>query len=350
MNTASPGLSVIGLHKAFGPTRAVQGVSFDVQPGEILALLGPSGCGKSTTLALIAGLETPDAGRILWDGADLSGQPPDQRGFGLMFQDFALFPHLNVFDNLAFGLRMAGTSEAGVRQRVDELLALTRLAGLETRPVDALSGGERQRVALARSLAPRPRLLMLDEPLGDLDRGLKEQLMLELPEMLKGLGQTAVYVTHDQEEAFAVADRVAVMQAGYIEQIGSPETIYLHPASAFVARFVGLDNLLPAVVTHPAGGTMAHTQQGDFPVPAGADGPATLLIRPDAAGLTAGDGGVALDGRLVERSFRGSQQRVVIDAGGARLTFVFSLWEPLPQPGQPVRVYLDPGRAFQVLP
>jgi thiamine transport system ATP-binding protein len=346
---SSEGLQVDDLHKAFGQVQAVDGISFDVRPGEILAMLGPSGCGKSTTLHLIAGLEPLDSGRVRWDGRDLAGVPPHQRGFGLMFQDFALFPHMDVFGNVAFGLRMLGQAVPEVRRRVTGVLDLVGLSGMESRAVDELSGGERQRVALARSLAPRPRLLMLDEPLGDLDRSLKEQLMLELPEMLGELEQTAIYVTHDQEEAFAVADRVVVVNRGRVEQIDTPEAMFRQPASAFVARFLGLDNLIPGRIVRHDSGWAAETEFGRWPVEAEGAGPATVLIRPDAVSL--GGDGPGLEGCVVERSFRGSQLRAVIEtASGRRLTFVFSLWDGFPDEGAQVRLALDPARGLQVLP
>ncbi len=346
----SAGLRAVDLHKAFADTRAVDGVSFDVQPGGILALLGPSGCGKSTTLHLIAGLETLDSGSLLWNGQDLSGVAPHTRGFGLMFQDFALFPHMNVTQNIAFGMRMLGQPDDNIRQKVEAMLDLVGLTGFGARAVDELSGGERQRVALARSLAPRPRLLMLDEPLGDLDRALKEGLMLELPDLLDELEQTAIYVTHDQEEAFAVADRVLVLNRGRVEQLDTPEALFRRPASPFVARFLGLDNLIPGRVLREGSGWAAETELGRFPVQAEAEGQITLLIRPDAATLDGEDGPSVLGG-VVERSFRGSQIRAVIETtSGQRLTFVFSFWEGFPEVGAQVRVALDPSRAFQVLP
>jgi thiamine transport system ATP-binding protein len=347
---SATGLSVVDVHKAFGQVRAVDGVSFDVHPGEILAMLGPSGCGKSTTLHLIAGLEALDSGGVSWDGRDLAKVPPHARGFGLMFQDFALFPHLDVFGNLAFGLRMQHLPPSEVRGRVDEVLDLVGLAGFERRAVDQLSGGERQRVALARSLAPRPRLLMLDEPLGDLDRALKEQLMLDLPKMLNDLGQTAIHVTHDQEEAFAVADRVVVMNDGRVEQVDTPEAIYRRPATSFVAGFLGLDNLISGTILQQGSRWVADTGLGRLPVHAAVEGPATLLIRPDAARVDGGEG-VMLEGRVVERSFRGSQLRAVIEfPTGERLTFEFSIWDRFPEVNAPVRIALDPDRALQVMP
>ncbi len=343
------GLQIRHLSKRFGETEAVVDVSFGVAPQEIVAILGPSGCGKSTVLHMIAGLEAPDRGQVLWDGEPLAPIPPHERGFGLMFQEFALFPHMNVEDNVAFGLRMQKMTSAQIRQRLAEVLELVGLRGFETREVDRLSGGERQRVALARALAPKPRLLMLDEPLGALDRTLKERLMLELPQILRATRQTAVYVTHDQEEAFAVADRVVVMDDGRIAQIGTPQGIYRQPASTFVARFLGLDNLLEGQVERRGEGTVVQTRVGALPLDAPADGQVTLLLRPETASLD-GQGDVEISGELVERSFRGSTQRIVLRlSDGQRLSFDFPSTTELPQVGKKVVLWVDSRKAVQVL-
>jgi ABC-type Fe3+/spermidine/putrescine transport system ATPase subunit len=347
------GLVLHDVYKSYGETRAVDGVTFQVEEGEIVALLGPSGCGKSTILALIAGLENPDKGEIFWDSASLQGTPPNQRGFGLMFQDYALFPHMNVFENVAFGLHMANLPAEQVRQRTREVLDLVGLAGFEGRDVNTLSGGEQQRVALARSAAPHPRLLMLDEPLGALDRTLRDRLLMELGEILRRMQQTAIYVTHDQEEAFALADRVVVLNLGKVEQAGAPQAIYARPASVFVARFLGLSNLLTGEVLYRDGLPVLQTSIGDLPaaaIPAGAPaGKVTVLIHPD---------GVQLDsrlpchlaGRLVKKSFRGSTCRAVVDVQGTGLTFDFLSSAPLPAVGEPLELGYDPAVALQVFP
>jgi thiamine transport system ATP-binding protein len=225
----------------FGDHAALDGVDLSVHDGEIVAVLGPSGSGKSTLLRAIAGLEPLAAGTIAWHGTDLAGTPPHKRRFGLMFQDYALFPHKDVAGNVAFGLRMQGRAAPDVERRVAEVLALVDLEGFEHRSVTTLSGGEQQRVALARALAPEPRLLMLDEPLGALDRTLRERLTVDLEQLLHRLGMTSIYVTHDHAEARSIGDQLVVMRAGRVEQIGTPHDVVAHPANDFVAGFVGVD-------------------------------------------------------------------------------------------------------------
>ena len=235
--------------KRFGTVTAIDDLSLNVYEREFFALLGPSGCGKTTLMRLLAGFETPTAGRVLLRGEDLSGVPPYRRPVNLMFQSYALFPHMSVFDNVAFGLRQERTSREEVAARVDEMLNLVNLTGLERRKPDQLSGGQRQRVALARSLAKRPKVLLLDEPLAALDKQLREQTQFELMELQVKLGMTFMIVTHDQEEAMAVADRIAVMDRGRIVQMGTPAEIYEQPATRYVAEFIGDVNLIEAKVS-----------------------------------------------------------------------------------------------------
>jgi ABC-type Fe3+/spermidine/putrescine transport system ATPase subunit len=247
-------LKVEGLVKEFPGRRAVDGLTLDVARGEILALLGPSGCGKTTTLRLLAGFETPDAGRVEVEGEDVTRQSPALRRIGMVFQNYALFPHLDVGENVGFGLR--GPKD-DVHRRVSEVLAMVDLAGFERRQVGALSGGQQQRVALARSLAPEPRVLLLDEPLSNLDPSLRERTRRELREAIQRVGITTVFVTHEQEEAFDLGDRVAVMNAGRLEQVGNADELYDRPASEFVATFVGRANTLPGELVGLAAGTRA---------------------------------------------------------------------------------------------
>ncbi len=253
-------LAVSALNVHYGSVHAVCNLTVELAAGQILVALGPSGCGKSTLLRAIAGLERPTSGSIVLGGRDLTHVPPDRRGVGLMFQDNALFPHRSVSDNVAFGPRMQGLPTLDVNRRVDESLALVDLSGFGKRRVDELSGGEQQRVALARAIAPRPTLLMLDEPLGALDRALRTHLLEELPDLLRKVGTTVIYVTHDQDEALTIADRIAVMRAGRIEQIGAPEQLWNGPETEFVAKFIGLRH----VVNVTWAGNKIRTPYGSF--------------------------------------------------------------------------------------
>jgi thiamine transport system ATP-binding protein len=241
---SEPALAVEALRVAYDGVVALDGTELAVAPREVVSILGPSGCGKSTLLRAIAGLVTPDAGVVRWDGRDVMRVPPHARGFGLMFQDHALFPHRRVSENVEFGLRMQHLPVDQRRRRVAEMLELVGLASLHDRAIGTLSGGEAQRVALARALAPSPQLLMLDEPFGSLDRNLRERLTTEVGQLLRQLGVTAIHVTHDQDEAFAMGDRVAVMRQGRIERIDAPAALWRDPQSEFVARFLGHDNIV----------------------------------------------------------------------------------------------------------
>lgn len=338
-------LELSEVSKSFDGQSALRGVSFGADAGEIVVVLGPSGCGKTTLLRTIAGLETADGGRILFGGIDLSTVPIHLRGFGMVFQDYALFPHKNVAQNVDFGLRMLGWNPAAREKGLQQVLALVGLEGFEERAVFDLSGGEQQRVALARALAPSPRLMLMDEPLGSLDRALRERLMGELRSILKRAGaildnvdagvdeavkgreggddsvaeqtgMTTIYVTHDQEEAFAIADRIIVMNDGRIEQAGAPQELYQRPRNTFVARFLGMENVLDAsVVSHDP--PVVNTALGDLAVTAmepELSGDVILLVRPEAA-RPAPQGGQrtnVIDGRLEAVSFRGRLQIVTV--------------------------------------
>jgi putrescine transport system ATP-binding protein len=240
----APLLRIDAVVKKFGQFRAVDALSLDIHAGEFFALLGPSGCGKTTLLRMLAGFETPDEGRILLDGKDIAQIPPHQRPVNMMFQSYALFPHLSVWDNIAFGLKRARLTPSDIDARVTEMVALVKLDGMEKRKPDQLSGGQRQRVALARSLARRPQLLLLDEPLAALDKKLRESTQLELMELQRRLGLTFIIVTHDQSEAMTVAGRIGVMDAGRLEQVATPRELYEAPRSRWIAQFVGDINLM----------------------------------------------------------------------------------------------------------
>lgn len=337
-------LSIRNIHKSFGDIQALGGITFDVKEGEIVAILGPSGCGKSTLLEIIAGLEEPDQGAIYWQEVDLESTPPHQRGFGLMFQDYALFPHKNVQENVAFGLQMTNWIAQEIHGRVSEVLNLVGLPEAGTRNVATLSGGEQQRVALARSLAPRPRLLMLDEPLGSLDRTLRERLIVSLRDILLETKQTALYVTHDQEEAFMLANRVLIMDAGKIIQMGTPQEIYRQPASPFVANFLGLSNLFRGI----ADGKHIETPIGIFAAPEGTIGTVTVLLRPDRVSL--GDSKVGkLTGRLLGTSFRGYICHAEVEINNQRLIFNLpSDKSMMPNVGETIELSFNPTESIQI--
>lgn len=344
------GLSIQNLHKSYGETRALQGISFHVKIGEIVALLGPSGCGKSTLLEITAGLQSPDRGSVSWNERPLDGVPPHKRGFGLMFQDYALFPHKNVFENVSFGLHMLDWNQEKTRKRVANVLELVGLPDFGPRDVSNLSGGEQQRVALARSLAPSPRLLMLDEPLGSLDRTLRDRLMADLREILRRSQQTALYVTHDQVEAFTVADRIVLMRAGKAEQIAPPQDMYLHPRSTFTARFLGLTNLLEGEVIETSSGTRIKTSLGSWPITAAETGPVTLLLRPDQV-VQGNKKECRLTGELRKCSFQGKTLQIYLDVEGTELRFELSaLATDLPETGERITISFNPQKALQLLP
>ena len=278
--------------KRFGAVTAVNAVSLEVAQGEVLALLGPSGCGKTTTLRMIAGFEDPDAGLVRIKGQVVNDLPTYRRNLGMVFQQYALFPHMSVFDNVAFGLRMRGTSRTETRRRVGEAMTLVRLQGLEGRFPSELSGGQQQRVALARAVVTTPAVLLLDEPLGALDKKLREQMQIEIRALQRALGITTIFVTHDQEEALTLADRIAVMENGEIVQIGTPTEIYERPRSRFVSDFIGVSNFLAGRVVERRGETVS-VEVGAFRLQAtGGDGLAPgdrveVAVRPEKIHLSA---------------------------------------------------------------
>ncbi len=317
---------VIGLQhvqKRFGSFVAVEDADFSIGAGEFFSLLGPSGCGKTTTLRMIAGFEQPSAGRVLLDGRDVSRVPPYRRGVNTVFQQYALFPHMTVSDNVAFGPRSQRLAAAEVDRRVREMLAVVRLEELGGRKLAQLSGGQQQRVALARALVNRPRALLLDEPLGALDLKLRKAMQLELKRIQGEVGIAFVHVTHDQDEALTMSDRIAVMNGGRVEQIGSPREIYDEPASVFVASFIGTANLIPARVETVAGDGATVTIPGGLRIPAaagtrplGADEAVVVAVRPERVRVTAEPpvGGMAIPVTVAASIFQGALLRLELRA------------------------------------
>jgi putative spermidine/putrescine transport system ATP-binding protein len=330
-------------------TQALGPVTLDVARGETLVLLGPSGCGKTTLLRIIAGLESPDpGGRVLFNRIDMTRVPIERRNVGMVFQSYALFPNMNVAENIGYGLKIRGIGTAERKARVAELVALTGIEGLERRRIDQLSGGQRQRVALARAVAVRPSVLLLDEPLTALDAALRERLRGELDRLLRTLGITTVYVTHDQSEAMVLGDRIVVMRKGAIAQIGTPREIYFAPMSRFVAEFVGAANIVEAA--YAAGSLLL--PGGKIAAPSASDQQAKnhvlVMIRPESIRLVPAEG-AGLCGRVAALSFVGDRQKVAIGGAAAKLIIVDAPNSIALKIGELVGLAVDSG-AMRMLP
>ncbi len=351
-----PEIRLTDLEKRFREVVAVDRVSLRIEPGEFFSLLGPSGCGKTTTLRMIGGFEQPSAGRIELRGRDVTADPPDKRPVNMVFQNYALFPHLDVGGNIAFGLRRHNVARSEIRTRVGEALELVALTGYEKRKPNQLSGGQQQRVALARALVNRPNVLLLDEPLGALDLKLRKQLQVELKRVQIEVGITFVYVTHDQEEALTMSDRIAVMHRGRVEQLGTPEELYERPATRFVADFIGTTNLLAGTVEATEPGTVrVRLNSGDTCVVAaselGIGRPIELSVRPEAIALHAPNGGSTSPARIqatVEQVayLGGNVQYIVRTAGGLSLTALAPKTEARLPVGGAVDVAWSPREAL----
>jgi putative spermidine/putrescine transport system ATP-binding protein len=339
---AGTSVSLRDLSRTFGRTRALDGMSLDIAPGELVALLGPSGCGKTTALRIVAGFETADRGQVLIDGRDVSAVPAARRDMGMVFQSYSLFPNMNALDNVGFGLRMRKAGAARRRQRAAELLDMVGLTDQARQYPHQLSGGQQQRVALARALAIEPRVLLLDEPLSALDAKVRLQLREQIRTLQQRLGTTTLFVTHDQEEALSMADRVGVMRGGRLEQVAAPDELYSRPATAFVAEFVGTMNRLPGELaadgTVTVLGTAVPVQDGDGP----SSGPVDVLVRPE--GLTVG---LAADGNGIvsNRTFLGASSRLAVLLSGDTEVQVDvpSTVAAAMVPGTAVRVTLPPA-------
>jgi spermidine/putrescine transport system ATP-binding protein len=340
--------------KRFGEMTAVDAVKLGIRRGEFLTLLGPSGCGKTTLLRMIAGFATPDSGRVRLGGRDVTDLPPYRRDVTTVFQQYALFPHLNVFDNVAFGLQRRRMARDEIRRRVGDALEMVRLSGLDERTPAELSGGQQQRVALARALVLEPRVLLLDEPLAALDLKLRKQMQIELKGLQRRLGISFIYVTHDQEEALTMSDRIVVMNAGHVEQIGRAEEIYERPVSEFVAGFIGMSNIIEGTVAEVRGqlslinvASACVAVQGDS---AAAGQRVRLMVRPEKIRLSADETDNALRGRVESAVYLGesTQWRVRLD-GGQTITALEQNHQPFDstqgRTGQPVAVSWEPASA-----
>jgi len=351
-------IRLIGLTKRFADVTAVDHVDLEIDAGEFFSLLGPSGCGKTTTLRMIAGFEQPSEGRILLDGTDVAYTPPHKRNVNTVFQNYALFPHLDVFDNVAFGLRRAKRPKSEVKERAQQALELVQLSGFEGRKPSQLSGGQQQRVALARALVLNPSVLLLDEPLGALDAKLRKTLQIELKTLQREVGITFIYVTHDQEEALTMSDRLAVMHGGKVEQIGGPQDVYEDPETLFVADFLGVSNLMDATAFGAHDGR-CRVRADTFELAAGSGvidvtGPAKIVIRPERVRLEpreAESGPNRLPGMVERLVYVGSAVQVIVRVatGEVLQVLVPNSGTALPyEQGTPVQVHL-PVDALRVL-
>jgi spermidine/putrescine transport system ATP-binding protein len=356
--TADGAIELVGLRKQFGEVAAVDGIDVEIPGGEFFSLLGPSGCGKTTTLRLIAGFERPTSGKILLDGVDMAATPPHRRKVNTVFQSYALFPHLNVFDNVAFGLRRRREKRDAIRERVASILEAVRLDGLGKRRPGQLSGGQQQRVALARALVLNPSVLLLDEPLGALDAKLRKALQLELKGIQEQFGITFVYVTHDQEEALTMSDRIAVMSDGHVEQIGTPEEMYEAPETVFVADFLGVSNLM-TVTADGADAGACRARIGDFTLRAAqgdvaARGETRVVIRPERVRVEPYEaiGENRVPGMVERVVFLGSAQQLVVRLATGDVVQALVVNDGTPvafAQGTAVQAHL-PADALRVLP
>lgn len=352
MNTPSisnPILKLEHISNCYGDAPLLQDVNLTLEAGDILCLLGPSGSGKTTLLRLIAGLEEEYSGQVIFEGKNIGEKPAHRRGFGLMFQEYALFPHKNVDENVRFGLEMKQLPVKKQLQQTNTMLQLVGLSGFGQRRIDELSGGEKQRVALARSLAPEPQLLLLDEPLGSLDRTLRERLTLEIRAILKKIGVTAIFVTHDQNEAFGVADKVAILKHGMLQQFATPEQLYRYPANTDVAHFLGFNNLFDLAVNKQTG--LFESPFGIITTPDPLPDvlpPLTLLLRPEGARLAATrktpeEDSLFIAGKVKSKRYQGSTYNLEVESNSETLSFYLPLEPPPPAVGAPIELYIDPS-------
>lgn len=357
--SAGPIVEIRQVSKRFGAVVALDQVDLDIPENAFFALLGPSGCGKTTLLRILAGFERPDRGRVTIGGRDMAGVPPNRRPVNMVFQSYAVFPHMSVAKNIAYGLEVVGTPKAEIARRVAEAVAMVRLEGLEHRMPEQLSGGQKQRVALARALVKRPRVLLLDEPLSALDRKLREEMQLELVRLQREVGITFVIVTHDQDEALSMATAIAVMDHGRVLQVAPPHELYERPRTQFVADFIGATNLLPVLDAEPMPGGFAVEVAGfgRFTIADTAAPPVMLALRPEKLGHDGGagtppQGAVVAVGRVAHTAYFGDYSRLFVEVAGTRLLCYYyhrrADMAP-PRPGQILRVWFDPADAVPLL-
>ncbi len=347
-------LELEGIHKDFGQGEVLNGIDLSVSSGEFLTLLGPSGCGKTTTLRIIAGLEMPSAGRVLLEGKDVTQLPPERRNVNTVFQNYALFPHMNVIGNIGYGLRLRNVPKAEIRDKVAEMLRLVQLENYEKRMPNSLSGGQRQRVAIARAVVLAPSILLLDEPLGALDLQLRRQMQTELKQLQTSLGITFIYITHDQEEALNMSDRIAVMRDGHFEQVGSPEAIYEQPATRFTAAFIGQTNLLDCKIE---GSSVLRVGDETIPMvmPSGVvpspGQAASLCLRMERVRFAseAPEGQWSIPATLLEYRFANGMLRSNLLLPDGQALTVFNQTRPDLEPGGPVQVWWDERHAAVIL-
>ncbi len=349
-----PQLRLEGVTKRFGNVVAVDDVTLEIEHGEVMSILGPSGCGKTTTLRLIAGFLKPDKGRILMGGSDVTGLPPEKRNVGMVFQNYALWPHMTVFDNIAFGLKIRKMPKEEIKRKVKEVLELVRLEGFESRYPPQLSGGQQQRIALARALALEPQVLLMDEPLSNLDAKLREEMRFEVRELQKKLSITTVYVTHDQAEALAISDRIAVMNRGKIVQVGSPSEIYDNPANQFVASFIGISNFIEGeleavegeygVVRLENGERVTCRLSPNLLSEGRTSGKVLIVVRPENIELAKEGSENILETRVTRKIYLGNTVDYRVDLDGIELRLLLPPERDF-KVGEKVRISLNPQKS-----